>query len=129
MAKKLTHVKPSAKGSILTSKNNDNKGGILTNKNNLPFVVCFEYLLPKKFNFTQLQKTDIDTFQAFLDKISKMSFADVDKQYLRKPDKQDMFKDMHMIHYKASASFRIHGVIKNGKFYVIRLDPNHKVHN
>ena len=54
-----------------------------------------------------------------------MSFADVDKQYLRKPDKQDMFNDMQMIHYEVSEVFRVHGVIKDGRFYVVRLDPNH----
>ena len=31
-------------------------------------------------------------------------------------------------HYEVSQKFRIHGILEEGRFKVIRLDPNHKVH-
>lgn len=129
MARKITHSNTSAKGTGLTTHNSAKKGEVLTNKNTRPFVVCFEDRLHKNYNFAKLTKSNLKKFQAFLDKVSTMMFSDVDKQYWRKPDKEDVYKDMQVVHYAVSDSFRIHGVVKNERFCVIRLDPNHKVHN
>ena len=58
-----------------------------------------------------------------------MTFDLVDKQYARKLDKNDEHNGFQVVHYAVSDSFRIHGIVQNERFYVIRLDHNHKEHN
>ena len=58
-----------------------------------------------------------------------MTVSDVDKQFKRKNDKKDSFEGQQVYHYEVSKKFRIHGIIEEGRFKVIRLDPNHRVHN
>ena len=57
-----------------------------------------------------------------------MNFDEVDKAFLRPADKEDTFNGSQVIHYKVTDSFRIHGIIENMRFKVLRLDPNHRVH-
>ncbi|MCD7839983.1 MAG: hypothetical protein LUG46_05065 [Erysipelotrichaceae bacterium] len=97
------------------------------------FIICFSEKLEKEYNFNKLQKSDIKIFQKFLDKVSRMSLMQVEKTYKRRTDKDDyqiIGNIEHEIqHYKINDRFRIHGFIENGQFHVIRLDPNHKVHD
>lgn len=105
------------------------KPPILSRKTDVPFIVSFKYPLDRKYNFTALSKADVAAFQRFLDKVSKMSFDEVDKAFLRPTDKGDTFNGSQVIHYKVTDSFRIHGIIENMRFKVLRLDPNHQVHS
>ena len=93
------------------------------------FSICFRYKLPKDFNFEQLSKKNIKEWQSFLDKSSKMTFEQVEKIYKRPSDKNDTFRGEQVIHYGFGEGFRIHGIIEEGQFVVLRLDPNHKFHN
>lgn|GEM_PF-1096620 len=112
---KFTDIRPNVKSSELTNKNR-------------PFVVCFKYQLPKEFCFTKLEKRSIKDFQSFLNKISNMTFLDVEKTFKKESDTSDIFHDMPVVHYKVTEDFRLHGVMENWEFCVIRIDPNHKFH-
>ena len=106
----------------------DPKPAPLSRKTEVPFILSFKYPLERKYNFTSLSKADVAAFQRFLDKISNMTFDQVDKAFLRPSDKGDTFRGYQIIHYKITDSFRIHGIIENMRFKVLRLDPNHQVH-
>ena len=100
----------------------------LSRKTDVPFILAFKYPLQKGYTFSSLSNTNVIEFQRFLDKISKMTFDQVDKSFRRPTDKNDTFNDSQVIHHEVSKSFRIHGVIENARFKVLRLDPNHKYH-
>lgn len=101
----------------------------LTNRVDVPFQLCFRYKLQNGYTFEDLQIDNLKAFQRFLNKVGQMSVDQVDKQYGRKPDKQDKFNDLQVQHYEITPKFRIHGVNESGYFKVIRLDPNHIVHS
>ena len=102
----------------------------LTNRRNVnvPFELCFKYKLQKGYSFDELSMQNIKEFQRFLNKVSKMNITDVDKLYLRRSDKNDLFMNNQIQHYEITSSFRIHVVLEEGYYKIIRLDPNHKVH-
>lgn len=102
----------------------------LTDRQNsdVPFEICFKYPLQNGYTFNELSKRDVKAFQAFLDKVSKMTVSQVDKSYARKPDKQDTYDGLQVYHYSVTDSFRIHVVNECGYYKVIRLDPNHTIH-
>ena len=112
----------------LTNKNKSQHGELLSNRNNSPFILSFKYVLQTGYKFTQLSKADLKIFQSFLDKISNMTFADVDKLYRRNSDKNDTYLAKQVIHYAISKKFRLHGIIEGICFFVVRLDANHNVH-
>ena len=39
------------------------------------------------------------------------------------------FDNKPVLHYGVTDAFRIHTVLEEGRYVVIRLDPNHRVHN
>ena len=114
-------------GERLTSNIEPQKNVGLTNRNR-PFVVCFKYQLPKEFCFTKLEKQSVKDFQLFLDKVSGMTLHDAKELYERQPDALDVYNEMPVVHYKVTDRFRLHGVVEDGEFCVIRIDPNHKFH-
>lgn len=99
-----------------------------TRNREVPFELCFKYPLENGYTFKELNPANLKQFQAFLDKVSHMTASQVDKLFFRKPDKDDKYKEMQVYHYEVSEKFRIHVVIEDGYYKVIRLDPNHKVH-
>ena len=101
---------------------------VLTRKVDVPFQLCFKDRLEKGYTFEELQKKNLKEFQLFLNKVSQMTVDQVDKQFGRKPDKNDTYCGKQVQHYEVNDKFRIHGVNELGGFMVIRLDPNHKVH-
>ena len=100
----------------------------LTNVRDVPFEICFKYPLEKGFTFQELSKQNIKEFQSFLNKVSRMTVNQVDTQFARKPDKNDSYQGMQVYHYEVTRKFRIHVVNEAGYYKVIRLDPNHEVH-
>lgn len=104
------------------------KGELLTNKRDVPFVLCFKYPLEKKYTFNELEKQNNKELQNFLDKVSRMTVQQVDAVFARKPDKNDTYNGLQIYHYAVTDSFRIHVINENGRYKVLRLDPNHKVH-
>lgn len=118
MSKLTTDRLPSTRGTQLTSSSNVN----------VPFTVCFEHKLVRKYTFKELEKTHLGALQRFLDKVCGMTVTEVDKAYKRSNDKMDTFKEMQVQHYEVSKKFRIHGVFDQQLFKVIRIDPNHKFH-
>lgn len=102
----------------------------LTQKQNreVPFELCFKYPLEKGYSFKNLTPENVKQFQAFLDKISRMTVTQVDRAFSRKPDVSDTYKGMQVYHYEITGAFRIHVVIEAGYYKVIRLDPKHQVH-
>ena len=106
-----------------------NYGQELTNRNKTNFIISFKYKLHNKFNFDKMDINNLKQFQNFLDKVSKMTFNQVDKEFLCTNDKKDTFKGIQIIHYVVNKKFRIHGIIEDGRFKVLRMDPNHDVHN
>lgn len=101
----------------------------LTNSVDVPFVVCFREKLEKGFTFEELEKRNNKEFQSFLDKISNMNVTQVDKLYRRLSDKNDTHNGNQVFHYQITDSFRLHVINYNGNYEVIRLDPNHRVHD
>lgn len=100
----------------------------LTNQRDVPFELCFKYPLENGYTFKELTKENIKDFQAFLNKVSRMTVQQVELLYARKPDKNDTYRGMQVYHYEVSGAFRIHVVIEEGYYKIIRLDPCHKVH-
>ena len=115
--------------SVLVDKSGPKtKARLLTDKKDAPFVLGFRYPLEKKFTLTELEKRNNKELQLFLDKVSQMSVQQVDDAFARKPDKNDTYRGMQVYHYEVAKSFRIHVVMEDGIYKIIRLDPNHKVH-
>ena len=102
----------------------------LTSKQNCDVAVelCFRYPLENGYTFKELSPENVKQFQSFLNKVSQMTVTQVDKLFLRKPDKSDTFKGMQVYHYEVTKVFRIHVVNESGYYKVIRLDPKHRVH-
>ncbi len=100
----------------------------LTNHRDVPFELVFKYPLEASYKFTDLSKQDTKKFQSFLDKVSRMTVQQVDLAFARKPDKNDTYNNERVYHYEVSDSFRIHVIIEQGRYVVIRIDPNHRVH-
>lgn len=71
---------------------------------------------------------DVKAFQRFLDKVSQMTVQQVDKLFRRQTDCSDFYEENQVQHYEVSKKFRIHVILENGRYKVIRLDPNHKFH-
>ena len=116
-------------GEILTKAFNEKVApSRLTNQTDVPFILCFKYPLQHGYTFSEMSMNDVKEFQRFLDKISKMTVQQVDSAFKRKPDTDDRFGGMQVQHYKITEKFRIHVVLQNGRYKVIRLDPNHKFH-
>ena len=107
----------------------NSKGRDLTDRTRVPFVVSFKYKLLNGYKFSDMQQKDLKAFQRFLDKVSDMTFNDVDRMYRRKSDNQDEYDGKDVIHYDCGGSFRIHGIVEDSRFKVLRIDPNHKFHN
>lgn len=102
---------------------------ILTKERDVPFELCFKYPLQKGFTFQELSKQNIKEFQNFLNKVCRMSVAQVDASFARKPDKNDIFNGMQVYHYAITQKIRIHVINESGYYKIIRLDPNHDVHD
>ena len=108
---------------------NSIRGHLLTKRRDVPFVLCFKYPLERGYTFLELSQQNKKEFQGFLDKVAKMTVQQVNQSFARKPDKNDVYQGNKVYHYAVTESFRIHVVIEDGRYKVIRLDPNHKVHN
>lgn len=105
------------------------RGSTLTNKNTSRFILGFNYSLIKDYTFNEMTVRDNRKFQKFLDLVSKLSVREVDEKYSRVPDFTDVYNGLQVRHYEVSDKFRIHVILENGVYYIIRLDPNHKFHN
>ncbi len=93
-----------------------------------PFTLCFRHKLYNGYTFADMNVAQLKEFQKFLDKASALSFEQAEQLYRRKSDKSDTFRGEQVIHYGIGETFRIHGIIENGQFVVLRLDPKHNVH-
>ena len=93
-----------------------------------PFVISFCRKLEHGYNFMCLEKKHLMLFQKFLDIASALTVQEMDKKYRRDADKNDTVDGQQVQHYGADNKFRLHGVYIDGRFEVIRIDPNHKVH-
>lgn len=100
----------------------------LTSRIHRPFVISLKYELLDGYKLTNMSIQDIKHFQSFLDKVTKMTFQQVDTVYKRKSDKQDKYISSGIIHYEYSDGCRVHGIIEEGRFKLLRIDPNHRVH-
>ena len=104
-------------------------GRKLTDHRDVPFELCFKYPLEKGYTLSELSKDNIKSLQGLLNKVSRMTVQQVDQQYARPPDKNDKYLGMQVFHYGITDKFRIHVVNEAGYYKIIRLDPNHKIHN
>lgn len=100
----------------------------LTNRTDAPFILSFKYPLAKGYTFSDMSLDDVKAFQRFLDKVSQMTVQQVDKLFRRQTDCSDFYEENQVQHYEVSKKFRIHVILENGRYKVIRLDPNHKFH-
>ena len=94
----------------------------------VPFSLCFREKLFNGYTFKELKKEQLRDWQKFLDIVSQLTFEQVERRYRRDSDTTDTYGGEQIIHYWVSESFRVHGVIQNAQFVVLRLDPNHRVH-
>ena len=101
---------------------------LLTNRRDVLFELSFKYPLIKGYTFKELEKRNVNDFQRFLDKIVKMTVQQVDESFARQPDKNDNYANTQILHYEITDSFRIHVILEEGRYVVLRLDPNHKLH-
>ncbi len=110
------------------SINNSNGNKLTNNPVDMPFSLALKYPLENNYNFKKLKSEHLREFQSFLDKVSSMTFSQVDNLYLRNPDLTDKFQGKQVQHYEVSNCFRIHGVIEDSHLVIIRIDPRHKKH-
>lgn len=103
-------------------------GQLLANLKDPKFILSFKYKLENGYTFKEMKENDLKVFQSFLNKVSQITISQVDKEFLRPPDKQDVFRNHQIQHYAVSKKFRIHGILENQRFKVIRLDPGHNKH-
>lgn len=101
----------------------------LSSRLDVPFIISFKYPLKNGYTFAEMRPEDNKAFQSFLNKVSNMTFNQVDTAHRKKSDVHDLYNGQQVIHYGVSGTFRIHGVIENSRFKVIRLDPRHKFHS
>lgn len=102
--------------------------GILAARTSAPFSITFRHKLLNGYRLSDLKRENYKELQSFLDKVCGIPFNDVDKLYRRKSDTDDSYEGEQIIHYEVTGKFRIHGIIENSQFIVLRLDPNHRVH-
>lgn len=100
----------------------------LSNRLSTPFSLCFRYKLQNGYTFSDLNIHQLREFQAFLNLTSQMTFEQVERRYRRTSDTNDTFNGDQVIHYGVGQVFRIHGIIEDAQFVVLRLDPEHKYH-
>ena len=113
----------------LTNTNyNKIKSSLLTTNIDAPFILGFKYKLYNGFTFKEMKPENYQSLQLFLNKIAGQSVSYVDKKFARKPDKNDEAYGKNIRHYSVSDKFRIHVILEDGVFFVLRLDTKHKVH-
>ena len=125
---KLTKTKSGTNANKLTITDDYVGAAKLADAGSRPFVLSFHRKLKHGFTFSNLDLKNVKDFQRFLDKISISTVNDVDKTYRRVPDKEDTVDGQQVQHYGITDKFRLHGILVDGRFEVIRVDPNHKVH-
>lgn len=105
-------------------------GQLLTNQNEAKFKMSLERSLEKGFCFKDLQKREAKYFNNFINKTvgNNLTVLQVNRQYGRTPDNNDVIDGYKVYHYSVSDKFRIHGYLKEGYFVICRIDPNHKFH-
>ena len=102
----------------------------LTQQHNreVPFELCFKYPLEKGYSFKEMTIEHNTQLQIFLNKVSHMTVTQVDQAFSRKPDTNDIYNGMQVLHYSVTNKFRIHVVNEDGYYKIIRLDPLHRFH-
>ena len=113
-------------GKLTDRKRSDS--GKLSDRVYAPFSITFRHKLLNGYRLSDLKRENYKELQSFLDKVCGIPFNDVDKLYRRKSDSDDSYEGEQIIHYEVTGKFRIHGIIENSQFIVLRLDPNHRVH-
>ena len=92
------------------------------------FILCFKDKLQNGYTFAGLTDRQLKEWQNFLDIVSQLSFEQVERRYRRESDTNDTYNGLQVIHYGVGQTFRIHGVIENAQFVVLRIDPLHSFH-
>lgn len=86
---------------------NNSTGSKLTqNSVDMPFSLTLKYPLENNYNFKKLKSEHLREFQSFLDKVSSMTFSQVDNLFLRNPVQMINFK-ANSQHYEVSIAFSI----------------------
>jgi hypothetical protein len=93
-----------------------------------PFIIAFQRKLERGYQFIDLEKADLKQFQRFLDIASELTVQQMDTKYKQEADKKDTVDDFQVEHYRVGDGFRIHGIYREGRFEVLRLDPHHNRH-
>lgn len=114
-------------GRKLTQHNNA-ESGCLSKRTSAPFSITFRHKLLNGYRLSDLKRENYKELQAFLDKVCGISFDSIDKLYRKQSDTTDLYDGEQIIHYAVTKKFRIHGIIENAQFIVLRLDPNHQYH-
>ncbi len=128
MSKKLTQKNTSPPHSLTSRNATQSAVGQLTARNDVPFKLAFRYKLQNHYTFKDTKPDDLKAFQRFLDKVSAMTFSQVDQLYMHPPDTDDLYNGRQVYHYELSETFRIHGFIEGDSFIAIRIDPKHRFH-
>ena len=126
---KLAKTRENVDAKQLTATSSNISYEKLTDAKGQPFVLSFHRKLMDGYRFDNLSRQNLKAFQGFLDKISSLTVNDVDKLYRCQPDNADIVDDKQVQHYEITKKFRLHGVLINGRFEVVRLDPNHNYHD
>lgn len=100
----------------------------LTSNHNSPFLLGLKHKLEKGYSFKEMQVKNNKAFQKFLDAISTLTVFQVDKSYGREPDKKDFYGKKTVRHYEVTKKFRLHVILEDGVYFIVKLDPNHSVH-
>lgn len=123
------NVKMAKKGKKLTTTTQTQQSGNrLTSRTEVPFILSFKYKLETGYGFSKLKPEQLREFQVFLDKVSAMTVNEVDLRFRRKSDSKDTLHGSDVIHYWITPKFRIHGIMENSRFKVVRMDPLHRYH-
>lgn len=124
MGKQLTSI----------SNKNESKGTLLTNQR-VPFRIVIARKLENRYCFTKLEKRNVKEFESFVNKTvgQELTITEVEERFKRNSDTNDCIKikdiEYDIIHFEVTKKHRIHGYFEGKDFILLRIDPNHKVHN
>ncbi|BAP62923.1 MAG6450 family protein [Methanococcus maripaludis] len=140
MTKKLTNPKISKNKEKLTNIEETSLKSKLTAEKEIRPSISLRFFDDKFSGFSDLNKSELKSWDKFIKDVNKSdSWDDVFNKYFRginsdpksldKVKRLNIYSDqIEIIHLGLTQKFRIHGANLNGRFKLIWLDPNHKIH-
>lgn len=118
---------------VLANYNVKNSKIELTENKEPKLVISFGLKLENGYDFKKLKSDSLKEFQTILNDSTQLSLDEMENRYGRDLDSDDILEyngiKFQVLHFgKDRSTFRIHGILADSYFHVIRIDPKHKFH-